>query len=591
MLKPLIRTGIVLAVVATVGAAQSPQPPQGGRGRGAQQRPQRDLRPVPAGTGVISGRVLTADTGRPLKRARVMVTGGGRPFSATTNEEGRYTISGLPAGTYSVTGSKTGFVDGMFGQRRAPRAGTPIELSDNQRLANVDLRLMRGAVIAGRIADEDGEPLARAMVTVLRQQYIRGEKQMTPAGVDQSDDRGQFRVFGLPPGEYFVSASVGGLERLAQQLMPMGGQPLDAAESTGYAPTYYPGVIAPGEAAPLKVAAAQELATVDFQVQIVGLTTVRGIVSGGAPASVMLLPEGTAAGGRGGGRGGRGGLGPLGAAIGGALRGGAALRAGTQPDGTFTIPNVTPGKYTVIARAGNGQAAATAVQPLLVSGEEVMVSLAPAAGVTVSGTVTLESSGGTAAKAPGGFRITAAPLGPVAALPGANRPAVANERGEFSLDDLVPGLYMFRGAAPEGWTMKAVFVEGREATDQAVEIRSSISGGINVIFTDRVTALSGTVRNGSDPGEAGLTVIVFAADSAMWYPQSRHIQAARTNKEGGYNVRGLPPGDYLAVVVDEVEQGEWFDPAFLEQLRPAASKVRLNEGEQQSLNLKAGSTQ
>ena len=83
------------------------------------------------------------------------------------------------------------------------------------------------------------------MVTVLRQQYVRGEKQLTPAGTDQSDDRGQFRVFGLPPGDYYVSATVGGgVEQMLRQLAGPGrGGAEQVADSSGYAATYYPGVI------------------------------------------------------------------------------------------------------------------------------------------------------------------------------------------------------------------------------------------------------------------------------------------------------------------------------------------------------------
>ena len=161
---------------------------------------------------------MAADTGRPVKRARVIVAGGGRPRAATTDEQGRFRITALPAGTYSITATKTGFVDGAFGQRRALRTGTPVELADGQQRADVDLKLSRGGVITGRVLDEDGEPLARAMVSVLRQQYVRGEKQLTPAGADQSDDRGQFRVFGLPPGDYYVSATAGGVEQIIRQL-------------------------------------------------------------------------------------------------------------------------------------------------------------------------------------------------------------------------------------------------------------------------------------------------------------------------------------------------------------------------------------
>src|SRR5206468_5450232 len=96
-------------------------------------------------------------------------------------------------------------------QRRRLQPGTPVTLADGQELATIDLRVVRGGVITGRVLDEDGEPLARAVVTVQRYQYVRGERQLSPAGGDQTDDRGQYRVFGLPPGDYYVSATAGGL--------------------------------------------------------------------------------------------------------------------------------------------------------------------------------------------------------------------------------------------------------------------------------------------------------------------------------------------------------------------------------------------
>ena len=87
-------------------------------------------------------------------------------------------------------------------------------VADAQAAANIDLRLTRGGVITGHVVDEDGEALARALVTVQRYQYVRGERQLTPAGGEQTDDRGQYRVFGLPPGDYYVSATAGGLAQM-----------------------------------------------------------------------------------------------------------------------------------------------------------------------------------------------------------------------------------------------------------------------------------------------------------------------------------------------------------------------------------------
>jgi hypothetical protein len=81
-------------------------------------------------------------------------------------------------------------------------------------------------------------------------------------------------------------------------------------------------------------------------------------------------------------------------------------------------------------------------------------------------------------------------------------------------------------------------------------------------------------------------VIVFPADERLWFPQSRQITTARTDQSGAYKLASIPAGDYLVVAVDDVEQGEWFDPAFLDQIRGSAAKVRIEEGDQHVQDLK-----
>jgi hypothetical protein len=263
------------------------------------------------------------------------------------------------------------------------------------------------------------------------------------------------------------------------------------------------------------------------------------------------------------------------------------LRAAAAADGTFVIPNVTPGNYTIVARVGDGSggAQATAIQPLTVAGSEVSVALSPAPPASASGTVTLEAGGGNMPGTLSGFRVTLTPLGAAASIPRQNRPAAANDRGDFTITDLIPGQYVVTASAPQGWTMKAVYVSGADATDRAIEVPSTGLSGLNLIFTDRIAALSGVVTDGAGQPAAALTVIAFPADQSQWHAYSRYIRTARSDQSGAYRLNALPPGEYLVVAVDDVEQGEWFDPAFLEQMRRHAEKVRLGEGEQLVQNL------
>lgn len=615
-----LRASVVMAMVAV---ALSPalalppvQPPapaveQGARGQGRAGQRQaiaRDRAARPRGTAAISGRVMTADTGRPVKRARVAVVGanaaGGRAgLTAITDDQGRFTLAELPAGSYSVSASKSGFVDAVYGQRRPLQPGTPIPLADGQAAANVDLRLTRGGVITGRVMDEDGEALARALVTVQRYQYIRGERQLTPAGADQTDDRGQYRVFGLPPGEYYVSASTSGLGELIGRGMQLlggglapggggrvGGRGALAAlamsnepEPTGYAPTYYPGVVNAPEAAKVPVGPGQEVVGVDFPIQLVPFATVRGIVAGAEDvAAVMVVPQDTA---------------------GGALArlGGQVLTGRAQADGSFAISNVPPGRYVAIARSGGRSGEPrTGMQAIVVNGQNIdglMLTLQP--GVTMSGVITVESSGTPAPADYSGFRIDAPDVNPLP-LGGGGRggPGAtggrAEKNGTFQIGNLLPGPHYVRvtGSGLQGqgqaqWTVKAITVGGQDVTDGVVELKPGQNvDSVTVILTDRTTQISGTVRDGSNAGMPAISVIAYSTDAAHWRPQSRRIQSVRTDASGAYRIRNLPPGDYLLVAVDDVEQGEWFDPAYLESVRARGTRIAINEGDNKTQDLR-----
>ena len=112
---------------------------------------------------------------------------------------------------------------------------------------------------------------------------------------------------------------------------------------------------------------------------------------------------------------------------------------------------------------------------------------------------------------------------------------------------------------------------------------------MNVIFTDKIASLAGTVRDRKSAPVEGLTIIAFPQDEKRWQPQSRQIVTARSDKTGAYRINMLPPGDYFVVAVDDVEQGEWFDPGFLERVKDAATKLTIGEGEQRTEDLKAPS--
>ena len=163
------------------------------------------------GTGRLRGRVLASDGTGPIRRAQVRISGSEvAPKAALTDAEGRFEFRELPAGRFTLQASKSGFVSVQYGQTRPFESGKPIELADKQSLDNADISMPRGSVIAGRIVDEFGDAIPDVSVTAMRQTWQNGRRRLVPSPgrVAQTNDLGHFRIYGLPPGDYYVSATL-----------------------------------------------------------------------------------------------------------------------------------------------------------------------------------------------------------------------------------------------------------------------------------------------------------------------------------------------------------------------------------------------
>ncbi len=551
--------------------AQSPARPAAGSqqpARDTSAQP-KDAPPPPAGR--ITGRVVTADTGRPLKRARVYVSAAELPEGRgmLTDDTGIFDITELPAGRYNISVSKSGFVSLAYGQRRPLQAGTPLQLADGQQIKGVDFSLPRGSVVAGRVFDEEGDPMPGASVRVMRYQYLQGDRRLMPAGSAETDDKGQYRVWGLMPGDYYVSAIVRNPNVRGRGAPSARGGEAQDEDALAYAPTYFPGVPAVDEAKPVTVGLGQETLDINFNLQLVRTSRISGLVTNpdGTPATsgnVTLVAE--SASGRGG---------PIGSRYGGRI----------DWDGSFQLTNVPPGRYVLRASADDTGVMQFASQPLTVaSGDlpDVLVLLAP--GGSISGTIAFPA---TTSPVPDLTQIRIAAPSLDADVQGQGNARV-DKNGRFVLAALAAGPHLIRPQGPlRGWSLKAVTVDGRDVTDAPLELRSGQQiANVAVTFTDTQTEIDGTVANDHDTPITDYTVLAFSTNNDYWRPLSRHIMTARPDQTGKFKIRGLPAGEYYVVPVDPSEQGEWFDPAYLDAHRSGASKVTLGDGETKTQDFK-----
>jgi hypothetical protein len=557
--------GAVAAAQTTGGQALAGVDQQQPRAQGGRLPPRAMPRPADTevkGTSILRGVVLAADSGAPIRRAPVRVSARESRL-ATTDAQGRFEIRDLPAGRYTMTASKGGFVTLQYGQRRPSESGTPLELGDGQTLDKLVIGLPRGSVIGGRVTDEFGEPVANASVTALRYSWAGGSRRLTQAGArDTTDDQGQYRLFGLPPGEYIVSANL----RTAEATDPA------ADELGGYAPTYFPGTPNAGEAQRVTLGVSQENTSVSFGLIATKLVRISGQVvtsqGGPPPGGAVFLTQ-----------------------PGGLLRGGPGMQGGggrIDANGTFRISNVAPGRYVIQARTGARAEGEFARMDLAVGAQDVEgLTLVTAPGARVRGTVTLDTNQNSQLQ-PSQVQVIARAATSDSEGFGGGSTTTARLAADwsFELGNLVD-TRLFRVGAPDDWSLKSVALNGQDITDTPTEFAPGQTlSGLHIVLTKQTSSASGVVTNDRDEPLLDATVVVFPPDEKLWIYQSRHIKAARPNQEGKFQIAGLPPGDYLAVAVQGLENGQAGDPDVLARLKERAASFSVKPSETKTLNLK-----
>jgi hypothetical protein len=520
------------------------------------------------GTSRIRGRVIAADSGRPLRRATVRLASPGvrESRSATTDQDGRYEFTELAAASYSLSASRSGYVQMGYKQTRPNSASLPLALGDRQTLERIDIALPPGGVITGRVLDEYGEPVSDTFVTAQRQQFMNGTRRPVPAGApSSSNDIGEFRIYGLAPGDYFVSAN------------PRGGSP-NPFETTndraGYAPTFYPSTTDVSAAQRVTVRAGDTVANIVVTLAPTRMARVSGLVidtqgqpvRGGAvvvmPASGMVTM-------------------PLAPGM-------------VRPDGTFTINAVAPGDYilrSVLNGVPNRQGAVTsmAMAAVTVSGTDLSnIVLQPQSPIFIKGRLTGDPAT-LAQVTPASVRLMATPLGsPMAAIGPAGPPQPLHDDLSFELS-VYPGDYGVRAvpALPAGMVIKTVRLNGREVNRGFRVDAGATLDDLEVEVTTATARVAVASVNARNEAVASRDVVVFPQDESQWSLQlAGHGHEGRTDDQGHYQSPPLLPGAYYVALPDAMETGESADPEFLAALRPTAQRVTVGAGETGNLQLR-----
>ena len=558
-----------LAAMATAQLAQLPNV------RIVTNTPGPQTQQLPEGTAAIRGR-LTRGDGLAVPRASVTALpqrtpGDPRtnfaPKSTTTDEDGRYEFTGLLRGSYRIRANKPGFNSAFFGDQLGGNQGSIVDVGENQTRSQIDFVLPRHGTIVGQVVDDFGDPVEGALMSVWQIRFQAGRRRLVGvngAATRATDDLGHYRIFGLPPGQYVVTASLG-------QLNTQGA----GADVSGFAPTYFPGTTRADEARLVPVARSQDVAGIDV--------------------SLVPLPTASITGRR---------IGSDGQPMGGSLvltqsqRSGALVTpsegARISLDGRFEFPNVAPGEYVIQADSGkpNGAREGDFVsQFVTVNGTNVTgLILLATPGSSIRGRVMFD---GDPPQSIRGISIVPTRADPDRTPLNNSSIARAEVRPDltFAMDGIHGPRRLTVNNLPPGWMLKSVVAGGLDVTDNPLPFgtRDESLSDVVVLLTNRVTELSGTVSDARGQPAFDYSLLVFPTDRDRWYAGSRFFRRTRPGQAGNFVVRGLPPGDYFVAPVAGASvlsegQDAWQDPEFLDSIALRAGHATLSDGGTVSLS-------
>ena len=524
--------------------------------------------PPQTGTGVIQGRVLRVGGTEPIADAQVflyrgttsMGGGGGQRgggprgagasvVSAITDDAGGFVFKDLAPGRYTLTAQHRRF-SGPFISSPDPTVGVAVA---NGQTTEAMIAMTPTSVIRGRVRDSSGQFASNVQVEALVISYTNGLPFLMPTIVKASDDRGEYRLYGIPPGDYYIGAT----PRPPSAIAAMAGGDRSAK-------TFFPNAIDISQATKVTIHGGEDIQNVDIAIQTPQTYKISGTVSSTVPvaaarpsaqgvfaviqqnqnATVQLVlnsrdttrPEGGNSGGT------------------------SSSISAASPSGPFEIANVLPGSYDLVAILnGNSDAPSIARTVVDVRNQDVggiLMTIRPS--FQAKGVVTVDGG----APKPNVVRMALTPADALRRL-GVALPADIAADGSFNIQGCPDGAFRL-SVAPMGGDL---YVEdmrqgGSSIYDTGFEIRGRNPDSIQVIVKSGAGTYDGTLQDASGKAVTGGIVALVPAtrrqNDALYF-------MGRSDSTGAFSIRGIAPGDYKMFAWDVMPPGANTNAAFLEK--------------------------
>ncbi len=515
----------------------------------------------------------------PLKKATVRLeviesTGQASSYSETTDETGKFAIDDVAPGSYRLSAKKTGFVDGQYGARAPSAPGATLTLKAGATLKDIEVALMPQGTIAGRITDQEGDPVARAPVTILKSGYSHGRKliQDTANLRAQTDDTGRFRIGNLPPGRYYLKS---------EQM----NQPPDLEPGVADMPTFYPNAPELAGAAPIDVAAGTRVEGINIRLRRAHVYSVKGtVLLDGTPVTTLVEQK-------------RISDGPFQPGSLHSVQNGALALSYVEP-GSYTLsvlPSgfVPPAQPFVLGLTGH-------LDFTLKDSNLDGLVLTIEHGVELSGTFKLDGGDWQDLFTPPGTPGSMAPSATAQATAQTKLPFIRlaadnsgrflspnriDADGTFKLKPMAIGRYLLDiTSLPTGTYVKSVRYGTLDVTNAPINVIGG-GGDLEILLSPKAGGITGVLRGSSGDPLYGMRVTAWPQNPNAG-TVSGGIVSVYTDQNGTFTFAGLAPGLYHVAAWEEIDAGLAQDAAFLQKFTGQAATVTVDESAQKTADVK-----
>ncbi|PWU11900.1 MAG: hypothetical protein C5B51_01820 [Terriglobia bacterium] len=518
----------------------------------------------------VEGTVTNAATGAPVRKATILVgrtdvTPGPnalpRNYTTATDASGTFAMKDLEPGKYRITVSRTGFVSMAYGARGANRSGTTLSLERGQKITGVNVRLTPHGVVTGRIVDEDGEAASGLSVQLVSLQNRQGRQQGNAvAGVGNTNDLGEYRIFGVAPGKYYLRAT----PRNNFEVAPFGQDRSNSQPEEDYVSTYFPGTSNPAAATPIEVTSGGVTSGINLSLSKVPTVHVKGSISGGLPTGrrqiqIVLQPRNV------------------------------NFSGGFRPNfvdasGKFDIRGVSPGQYLLSAMWNDGTRSLSASMPIDVgvsNVENIAMELRP--GMDISGRIRIEGDAKTDLSS---VNVNLRPRDNNGRFFGGTAGARVKDDNSFQLRNAGASIYELSVfGLPEGYYVKSVRAGQIDVLVNGVDLTRGAVEPLDVLLSPNAATVSGAVQNAKTGQPAPGATVVLVPREKERREQQQYFRTVTTDQNGAYTFRSVVPGEYQAFAWEDIEPGAYTDAEFLKPFETKAEALTLRESDRKAVSL------